>query len=204
MSTKWPLLILPVVSFSTLGCHQKSQTEASNAVLTIEQVATNPQQYSHQLLTVQGCFVHSFERLTLQPCGDPKHDQLIWVDSADAEFAFRNRTNFPRQYVPKELQSEPRSPDYFVFTYDEKKSNAAWSKLASFGSEPTRVIFYGQFDTVAPNRANTDPYDFGHGFGHLGQYEHRRFLLTFWKFKTRTDSCWYIAIPFTIGCSWIR
>lgn len=175
---KWSFLIFVVVGLSALGCHQKRQTEASPPVLPIEQVTKNPQQYAHQLLAVQGCYVRSFERSTLQPCSNAKHDDIVWVDSAEAEFAFWNtRQNFPRQYVPKELQSEPVSPDYFVFKFDEKKSKRAWDRLESVGSEPISVIFYGQFDTVAPKKANTDPYDFGQGFGHLGQYEHRLILV---------------------------
>jgi hypothetical protein len=161
-----------------LGCRQTHQSESRPVVLPLKQIVSSPVKYSHQLITVKGCYVSSFERSTLQPCGSEKHDEMVWVESAGALFSQANQKAFPHQYVPEKLRSAPIPPREFVFRYDERKNSTAWAKLQRLEfNTPTEVMLTGQFDTVAPNKANTDPYDFGHGFGHLGQYEHRLILI---------------------------
>lgn len=172
-----------LTSLVLLACNQKERQPETpvSTVVTIEQLVRQPVNYSHRLITVKGCYIRSDERSTVQPCTSNRHDEMVWVESADELYALADtRNQLPNGVVPKELQNVSVPMPEFVFRYDEKKSRAAWAKLEQAGVyplKPIEVVVTGQFDTVAPKKANTDPYDVGHGFGHLGQYEHRLILL---------------------------
>ena len=159
-----------LLALGASDCHQSRRAVANPPVLPLEQVVAHPESFAHRLVTVRGCFIHGFERDTLQPCGDERHDYLVWVEPAN--LTSKMGDNVPPELLPKELESEHKS-DVLPFPYDEAKSTLAWKKLTKIGSNPVPVTLVGMFDTVAPKKANPSPFDWGHGFGHLGQYEHR-------------------------------
>jgi hypothetical protein len=159
-----------LLALGASGCHQNRQTEASPPVLPLEQVVAHPESYARRLVALRGCYIHEFERSTLQPCDNERHDNLVWVEPV--KFTFKTGNNVPPELLPKELQSDKES-DVFPFPYDEARSKSAWKELTKISSNPVPVTVVGLFETVAPNKANPSPVDWGHGFGHLGQYEHR-------------------------------
>jgi hypothetical protein len=133
--------------------------------------------YSHRMITVRGCYVEAYERTTVQPCDSKKHEDVMWLDNAEI-LATDVKGFVPEQLVPKELQAPPNaSPSEFIFNYDQLKTRAAWAKLYRIAPHGGEIVVTGQFDTVAPEKMNSESRGFGPGFGHLGQYQHRLLLV---------------------------
>ena len=59
-----------LLALGASDCHQSRRAVANPPVLPLEQVVAHPESFAHRLVTVRGCFIHGFERDTLQPCGD--------------------------------------------------------------------------------------------------------------------------------------
>lgn len=178
VAVKRLVVLIIILVVCSAGCRKQNSVTSRPATLSVQQLVREPARYSHQLITIDGCYIRSFERSTLQPCEAAKHEQMVWVDSAETEFTMRNiRGNLPRQYVPKALESQSTSPDDFVFRYNEAQSRAAWAKLSAAGAAGMHVIVRGQFETISPAKANITPYKSGAGFGHLAQYEHQLILV---------------------------
>lgn len=130
-----------------VGCKQELTPVSQVAPISLEQLANDAQRYSHQIVTVHGCYVRGFERSALLPCDSQKDDKMLWVESADDIVETAKHIKEESVPEPKALQTPPRTN--FVFQYDEAKSRAAWEKLRSASSGHSEVTLVGQFDAGA-------------------------------------------------------
>ena len=176
------IFVLLAIVGGTAACHRNPTSTTSPQEVGIEQLLANPKAYDHHLVTVRGCYVSAFERSTLEPCQDARHDTLIWVEDAAPIHALE-QLQLPgiRIPEPKELQTAPKP--VFVFPYDDTKNREAWRKLiperlpSVYRSEVTLV---GQFETIAPQR----PDPMRSGFGHLNAYMHDLILVDVLRSKS--------------------
>ena len=81
----WGLLSFMLVNAVLVPCW--SQSAATKDVpIEVRELVDAGSRYTHQLITVRGCFIKEFEIRVLQPCG-AKFDQFskysIWLDDID-------------------------------------------------------------------------------------------------------------------------
>ena len=166
--------VLLLVAVAGVACRSTSPRDAQSQAIPIEQVVADPQSYAHQLVTIRGCFVSSFERVALLPCRNANIDQSIWVEDAEMLHAMQD-TRLPAipPAIPDELRTAPKTT--FVFSYDVARTRAAWNKLRPEDSpNPYRaeVVVVGQFETIRPR----NPEALKDGFGHMNMYPHELVL----------------------------
>ncbi len=169
-----PILLLAVAAV-TAGCHRSSPDGGAPSVIAVELIVANPHAYAHRVITVRGCYVSGFERMTVQPCDNAQHDQMIWVESAEMLHTLEQAALPPLpSAVPRELRT-PEQP-LFLFKYDEAQSRAAWKQLTPESAPSAyrlEVTVVGQFETVSQDKAGPTQV----GFGHLNAYKHQLILV---------------------------
>jgi hypothetical protein len=146
-------------------------------ILTVEELLANPQDHSHTMVKVRGCFVSEFEKAVLQPCESQNQGQNIWVEEA----MFYEQINELGRNHP---EFKGPAPVKLLFEYDKGREKRAWKALTdSLGQKQrtSEIILLGQFETIAPHapRANE-------GFGHLDAYPHELILVDVLSRKSNT------------------
>ena len=172
--------VLLVLLFTfTGGCNQSSAPKVVPIPsLSVEELLTNPQTYSHTMVKVSGCFYQGFESSVLNSCGNRNPAQRIWVEDAALYVeSMKSLTSHPGMpdVTPTELKSPAKQKQLFTFPYDEVRNSQAWQKLASSPNQErvaSEVVLMGEFETEA-----SSPERRKFGFGHLGAYAHELILI---------------------------
>lgn len=163
---------------TSFACRQAPpRPESTERVVAVADLERDPAIYRRKVVTVSGCYVDGFERVTLEPCRDSTHSTLIWIaDAKPRKLLSSMRWPSPPEPTPAELQVA-REPE-FVFTYDESANELAWKRLCPTRSTHKKfnrceVIVRGQFDTIVPD----EPKPMRVGFGHSNGYRHELILV---------------------------
>jgi hypothetical protein len=167
MESTWALLIA-VAALPTLGgCRSAQPPAESIPTVGVGQVVANPANYSHRIIRLTGCLFIGFEKTVLQPCGDGRPKQEIWLEDAAVGAELRGFPPVPG-YALKELQGAPQKrKEAYLFPYDRAQNSEVWHRLGALpenGSMDSPISLQGQFETIEPKSPGIT------GFGHLGAY----------------------------------
>jgi len=142
----------------------KPHSADPNSEITVEQILSNPQAYSHRLVKVRGCHLWGFEFSTFVSCDAiaASFPGKIWL--VDAETV--RQEEYFRSFNPPNPPMQGPESVHLLFHDDAQREDAARRNLDYAGS--SRVLILAQFETTGGTQRR---------FGHLGGFSHELILV---------------------------